>query len=235
MSRESYIRGFMKVALDATQYEFANSPTLPLNLDHSGDIIADRYNQAVDLVYPFIKKWEKEIVPKGWDKSKWYGKAGYDKVGGKWTIGNGLTTIYDKKLGKYRNVREGDTITQEENDARVKAVLRANASKMYKNLEWSRTLSPRALAKLMDVGYNCGINALYSKKSPNLNKSMANASWLEREKIGDREIPTYRLSNGTRYPGLENRRKDSLLYFGGPTDDDMIDYENMYYGARGFE
>lgn len=166
-----------------------------------GDEVADRARAALKLVTPFVEKHE------GFrDKAYW------DSVGKVWTIGHGHTQMRDPVTGKMRPVRKTDTMDAKTSSALMRDRLRANAAEMYKKYDWSRTLSPGALAALYDLAYNAGTGALSAAKSPALNKSML-APGADRDAIVWRELPTYRKSNGKIVPGLANRRADAALAF----------------------
>lgn len=163
------------------------------------DAIAERSRAAIKLVAPFVEQHE------GFrDKAYW-------DVDG-WAIGHGHKQMRDPVTGKMRLVRKTDTMDRKTSSALVRARLRANAADMYKNLTWSRTLSPGALAALYDIAYNTGTGALSAAKSPALNKSML-APGADRDAIVWRELPTYRKSNGKVVPGLANRRADAAVAF----------------------
>lgn len=167
----------------------------------SGDDVAARSRAALKLVAPFVEQHE------GFkDKAYW------DAIGKVWTVGHGHTQLRDPITGKMRPVRKTDTMDRKTSSALVRARLRANAAEMYKNLTWSRTLSPGALAALYDIAYNAGTGALSAAKSPALNKSML-APGADRDAIVWRELPTYRKSNGKIVPGLANRRADAAVAF----------------------
>lgn len=227
MSRESYIRGFLKAAqaivaarkpaVKPVRQAAKTQPVKPVSpvltdADFNTEDIVKRINQGIDLALPFAKKWEK------------YKQDAYlDKVSNKMTVGYGLTSIPDKDpktgkfnmLGKWRPVRAGDKLTEAESDMLMKHVMRNNASKMYSDLKWTRTLEPRSLAALYDIAYNGGVNLLYDGKSPNLNKIMNAADWRDRDRLLVKELPTYRKSNGKVVKGLENRRRAAVLAFAG--------------------
>ena len=167
------------------------------------DDIASRVNEAIRLVVPFIKKHE------GYRHN-----AYWDKIGKKWTVGHGHTFIPDPKTGKLRAVVKGDTIDAKASSALVRNRLRQNASKMYKDLQWTRSLSPGALAALYDVAYNSGTGTLSAAKSPSLNRRM-NAPGADRDAIAFEEVPTYKKSGGKVVKGLLNRRMDAVKAFKG--------------------
>ena len=163
------------------------------------DAIAERSRAAIKLVAPFVEQHE------GFrDKAYW-------DVDG-WAIGHGHKQLRDPITGKMRLVRKTDTMDRKTSSALVRARLRANAAEMYKNLTWSRTLSPGALAALYDIAYHAGTGALSAAKSPALNKSMM-VPGADRDAIVWRELPTYRKSNGKIVPGLANRRADAAVAF----------------------
>ena len=227
MSRESYIRGFLKAAqaivtarkpaVKPVRQAAKSQPVKPVSpvladADFNNEEIAKRINQGIDLALPFVKKWEK------------YKQDAYlDRVANKMTVGYGLTSIPDKDpktgkfnmLGKWRPVRAGDKLTEAESDMLMKHVMRNNASRMYKDLKWTRTLEPRSLAALYDIAYNGGVNLLYDGKSPNLNKMMNAADWRDRDGLLANELLTYRKSNGKAVKGLANRRKAGVGAFSG--------------------
>lgn len=182
------------------------TPTLPVKTRYhalrrvaQGDDVAARSRAALKLVAPFVEQHE------GFrDKAYW-------DVDG-WAIGHGHKQLRDPVTGKMRPVRQTDTMDQKTSSALVRARLRANAAEMYKNLTWSRTLSPGALAALYDIAYNAGPGALSAAKSPALNKSML-VPGADRDAIVWRELPTYRKSNGKVVPGLANRRADAAVAF----------------------
>ena len=165
------------------------------------DDIAGRANEAIRLVAPFIEKHE------GFRQ-----KAYWDKIGKKWTVGHGHTFIRDAKTGKLRAVTKGDTIDAAASSALVRDRLRSNAASMYKDLQWTRTFSPGALAALYDIAYNAGPGVLSAAKSPSLNRKM-NASGADRESVAWSEVPTYKKSGGKVIKGLVNRRADALKAF----------------------
>lgn len=167
----------------------------------SPDDVANRANEALKLVAPFVEKHE------GFRQ-----KAYWDNIGKKWTVGHGHTFIPDAKTGKLRAVAKGDTMDLAASSALVRKRLRQNAASMYKDLAWTRTLSPGALAALYDVAYNAGTGALSATKSPSLNRSM-NAPGADRDAIVWKELPTYRTSGGRVVKGLENRRADAAKAF----------------------
>lgn len=169
----------------------------------SPDLVAQRAEQAMKLVAPFIEKHE------GFRQ-----KAYWDKIGKKWTVGHGHTFIRDVKTGKLRAVVKGDTIDAKASSALVRDRLRQNASKMYKDLQWTRSLSPGALAALYDVAYNAGTGTLSAAKSPSLNRRM-NAPGADRDAIAFEEVPTYKKSGGKVVKGLLNRRMDAVKAFKG--------------------
>ena len=157
-------------------------------------------NRAIDLVTPFIESHE-----------GFRGGAYWDKIGKKWTVGHGHTHIPDPKTGKMRTVVRGDRIGRAASSALVKQRVRQNAAKLS-GVEWTRTLSPGALAALYDVAYNAGTGALSASKSPSLNRKM-NAKGANREAVVWSEIPTYRTSGGKVVRGLANRRADAVRTF----------------------
>lgn len=165
--------------------------------------MAQRAEQAMKLVAPFIEKHE------GFRQ-----KAYWDKIGKKWTVGHGHTFIRDAKTGKLRAVTKGDTMDAAASSALVRDRLRQNASKMYKDLQWTRTLSPGALAALYDIAYNAGTGTLSAAKSPSLNRRM-NAPGADRDAIAFEEVPTYKKSGGKVVKGLLNRRMDAVKAFKG--------------------
>ena len=167
------------------------------------DDIVNRVNEAIRLVVPFIKEHE------GYRHN-----AYWDKIGKKWTVGHGHTFIPDPKTGKLRAVVKGDTIDAKASSALVRNRLRQNASKMYKDLQWTRSLSPGALAALYDVAYNSGTGTLSAAKSPSLNRRM-NAPGADRDAIAFEEVPTYKKSGGKVVKGLLNRRMDAVKAFKG--------------------
>ena len=167
-----------------------------------GEEIVQRSREAQKLVLDFIKKHE------GYRQ-----KAYWDDIGKKWTVGHGHTYMKDPVTGKMRAVAEGDEMDEATSSSLVSSRLRDMASQMYTNLKWSRYLSPKALAAMLDVAYNSGVGTLYPDKSPNLNKSM-NAPGADRDAIVWRELPTYRTSGGRVVKGLENRRADARTEFG---------------------
>ena len=169
----------------------------------SPDLVAQRAEQAMKLVAPFIEKHE------GFRQ-----KAYWDKIGKKWTVGHGHTFIRDAKTGKLRAVTKGDTMDAAASSALVRDRLRQNASKMYKDLQWTRTLSPGALAALYDIAYNAGTGTLSAAKSPSLNRRM-NAPGADRDAIAFEEVPTYKKSGGKVVKGLLNRRMDAVKAFKG--------------------
>ncbi len=224
MSRISYIRGFLKTAqaMLATAKPVAQPPARPQPAKRVGPALADsdfnneeivkRINEGIDLALPFAKKWEK------------YRQDAYlDTVGNKITVGCGLTSIPERDpktgkfnlLGKWRPVRQGDKLTEAESDMLMKHIMRNNASKMYSDLKWTRTLEPRSLAALYDIAYNGGVNLLYDKKSPGLNKMMNAANWKDRDRLLAAQLLTYRKSGGKVVKGLENRRRDAVSSFAG--------------------
>ena len=168
------------------------------------DLVAQRAEQAMKLVAPFIEKHE------GFRQ-----KAYWDKIGKKWTVGHGHTFIRDAKTGKLRAVTKGDTMDAAASSALVRDRLRSNAASMYKDLKWTRTLSPGALAALYDIAYNAGPGVLYAAKSPSLNRRM-NAPGADRDAIAFAEVPTYKKSGGKVIKGLMNRRADALKAFRPP-------------------
>lgn len=165
------------------------------------DDIAGRANEAVRLVAPFIEKHE------GYRQN-----AYWDKIGKKWTVGHGHTFIRDAKTGKLRAVTKGDTMDAAASSALVRDRLRSNAASMYKDLQWTRTLSPGALAALYDIAYNAGPGVLSAAKSPSLNRKM-NAPGADREAVAWSEVPTYKKSGGKVVKGLVNRRADAVKAF----------------------
>ena len=169
----------------------------------SPDLVAQRAEQAMKLVAPFIEKHE------GFRQN-----AYWDKIGKKWTVGHEHTFIPDPKTGKLRAVVKGDTIDAKASSALVRNRLRQNASKMYKDLQWTRSLSPGALAALYDVAYNAGTGTLSAAKSPSLNRRM-NAPGADRDAIAFEEVPTYKKSGGKVVKGLLNRRMDAVKAFRG--------------------
>jgi len=169
----------------------------------SPDLVAQRAEQAMKLVAPFIEKHE------GFRQN-----AYWDKIGKKWTVGHGHTFIPDPKTGKLRAVVKGDTIDANASSSLVRNRLRQNASKMYKDLQWTRSLSPGALAALYDVAYNAGTGTLSAAKSPSLNRRM-NAPGADRDAIAFEEVPTYKKSGGKVVKGLLNRRMDAVKAFKG--------------------
>lgn len=169
-----------------------------------GDDVANRANEAIRLVAPFVEKHE-----------GFRANAYWDKIGKKWTVGHGHTFIPDPKTGKLRSVVKGDIIDLKASSALVRDRLRQNASKMYKDLKWTRTLSPGALAALYDVAYNAGVGTLSSAKSPSLNSRM-NAPGADRDAIAFDEVLTYKKSGGKVIKGLLNRRMAALKAFRPP-------------------
>lgn len=167
----------------------------------SPDLVAQRAEQAMKLVAPFIEKHE------GFRQ-----KAYWDKIGKKWTVGHGHTFIMDSKTGKLRAVTKGDTMDASESSALVRDRLRSNAASMYKDLKWTHTLSPGALAALYDIAYNAGPGVLSAAKSPSLNRKM-NAPGADREAVAWSEVPTYKKSGGKVVKGLVNRRADAVKAF----------------------
>ena len=167
----------------------------------SPDLVAQRAEQAMKLVAPFIEKHE------GFRQ-----KAYWDKIGKKWTVGHGHTFIRDAKTGKLRAVTKGDTMDAAASSALVRDRLRSNAASMYKDLQWTRTLSPGALAALYDIAYNAGPGVLSAAKSPSLNRKM-NAPGADREAVAWSEVPTYKKSGGKVVKGLVNRRADAVKAF----------------------
>lgn len=167
------------------------------------DLVAQRAEQAMKLVAPFVEKHE-----------GFRGNAYWDRIGKKWTVGHGHTFIPDPKTGKLRAVVKGDTIDAKASSALVRDRLRQNASKMYKDLQWTRSLSPGALAALYDVAYNAGTGTLSAAKSPSLNRRM-NAPGADRDAIAFEEVPTYKKSGGKVVKGLLNRRMDAVKAFKG--------------------
>ena len=165
------------------------------------DLVAQRAEQAMKLVAPFIEKHE------GFRQ-----KAYWDKIGKKWTVGHGHTFIRDAKTGKLRAVTKGDTMDAAASSALVRDRLRSNAASMYKDLQWTRTLSPGALAALYDIAYNAGPGVLSAAKSPSLNRKM-NAPGADREAVAWSEVPTYKKSGGKVVKGLVNRRADAVKAF----------------------
>ena len=165
------------------------------------DDVVNRANEALKLVAPFVERHE------GFRQ-----KAYWDKIGKKWTVGHGHAFIPDAKTGKLRAVAKGDTMDLAASSALVRKRLRQNAASMYKDLAWTRTLSPGALAALYDVAYNAGTGVLSAAKSPSLNRSM-NAPGADRDAIVWKELPTYRTSGGMVVKGLENRRADAAKAF----------------------
>lgn len=168
------------------------------------DGVANRANEAIRLVAPFVEKHE------GFRQ-----KAYWDKIGKKWTVGHGHTFIRDAKTGKLRAVTKGDTMDAASSSALVLDRLRSNAASMYRNLQWTRTLSPGALAALYDIAYNAGPGVLSAAKSPSLNRKM-NAPGADRESVAWSEVPTYKKSGGKVVKGLVNRRADALKAFRSP-------------------
>ena len=175
-----------------------------VNIASEQDDIAGRANEAVRLVAPFIEKHE------GFRQ-----KAYWDKIGKKWTVGHGHTFIRDAKTGKLRAVTKGDTMDAAASSALVLDRLRSNAASMYKDLQWTRTLSPGALAALYDIAYNAGPGVLSAAKSPSLNRRMS-APGADRDAIAFAEVPTYKKSGGKVIKGLVNRRADALKAFRPP-------------------
>ena len=167
------------------------------------DLVAQRAEQAIKLVAPFIEKHE------GFRQ-----KAYWDKIGKKWTVGHRHTFIRDAKTGKLRAVTKGDTMDAAASSALVRDRLRSNAASMYKDLQWTRTLSPGALAALYDIAYNAGPGVLSAAKSPSLNRKM-NAPGADREAVAWSEVPTYKKSGGKVVKGLVNRRADAVKAFKG--------------------
>ena len=165
------------------------------------DDIAGRANEAVRLVAPFIEKHE------GYRQN-----AYWDKIGKKWTVGHGHTFMPDPKTGKLRAVTKGDTMDAATSSALVKERLRRNAASMYRDLQWTRSLSPGALAALYDIAYNAGPGVLSAAKSPSLNRRM-NAPGADRDAVAFAEVPTYKKSGGKVVKGLVNRRSDALKAF----------------------
>lgn len=167
----------------------------------SPDLVAQRAEQAMKLVAPFIEKHE------GFRQ-----KAYWDKIGKKWTVGHGHTFIRDAKTGKMRAVAKGDTMDAAASSALVRDRLRSNAASMYKDLQWTRSLSPGALAALYDIAYNAGPGVLSAAKSPSLNRKM-NAPGANRDAVAWAEVPTYKKSGGKVIRGLVNRRNDAIKAF----------------------
>ena len=170
----------------------------------SPDLLFQRAEQAMKLVAPFIEKHE------GFRQ-----KAYWDKIGKKWTVGHGHTFIRDSKTGKLRAVAKGDTMDAATSSALVRARLRSNAASMYKDLKWTRTLSPGALAALYDIAYNAGPGVLCAAESPSLNRKM-NAPGAARAALASEAAPTYKKSGGKVIKGLMNRRADALKAFRPP-------------------
>lgn len=169
-----------------------------------GDDIVNRVNEAIRLVSPFVEKHE-----------GFRGNAYWDSIGKKWTVGHGHTFIPDPKTGKLRAVVKGDTIDAKASSALVRDRLRQIAHKMYKDLQWTHSLSPGALAALYDVAYNAGPGVLSAAKSPSLNRRM-NAPGADRDAVAFAEVPTYKKSGGKVIKGLVNRRADAVKAFRTP-------------------
>lgn len=169
----------------------------------NADEISSRIENALRIVAPFVERHE------GFRQ-----KAYWDKIGKKWTVGHGHTFIRDAKTGKLRAVTKDDTMDAATSSALVRDRLRSNAVSMYKDLQWTRTLSPGALAALYDIAYNAGTGTLSSAKSPSLNRRM-NAPGADRDAIAFEEVPTYKKSGGKVVKGLLNRRMDAVKAFKG--------------------
>jgi GH24 family phage-related lysozyme (muramidase) len=168
------------------------------------DGIANRANEAIRLVAPFIKKHE------GFSQN-----AYWDKAGKKYTLGHGHTFIPDSNTGKLRAVTKDDTMDDTASSALLMERLRSNAASMYRNLPWTHSLSPGALAALYDIAYNAGPGVFSAANSPRLT-SMMNAPGADRDAIVFVEVPTYRKAGGKVRKGLVNRRADVLKAFRQP-------------------
>lgn len=184
------------------------------------DELAARYSKGVDLALPIIKKWEGYRDKAYIDPIKL--KDGVSLP----TIGYGFTSIpqRDPKTGKlnmhapWRKVtynkdpKLNDSLTQEESDQILKHLLRQSASHMYKTLDWSRTLEPRAIAAALSLMHNAGPNILSSSMSKNLARKMKTTPWQNREAVLASEWKTYNRSGGRVIPGLTNRRVAEMKY-----------------------
>ena len=162
----------------------------------------DNAEVAIAKALPFIKEHEKFV-----------GKAYWDKVGGKWTVGHGHTRIRDAKTGKMRNVTGTDTMDEKTSSTLVESIVRHNAAQIYRNRVWSRNVGPDALAAMYDVAYNAGPSVFDEEHSPNLNSEMESAD-MDFDSIIWNAIPSYRTVGGKVIKGLENRRRDSLELWG---------------------
>jgi len=180
--------------------ENAPKPRLGALRSIAGASVAPNSSEAaLKLVAPFVEQHE------GFKPNAYWDVKG-------WTVGHGHTLIKDPVTGKMRPVRKGDTMDRKTSSALVLKRLRDNAASLYKDVKWTRTLSPGALAALYDVAYNAGPGILSAAKSPSLNKSMLTPG-ADRDSIVWRELPTYRTANGKVVKGLENRRADAALAF----------------------
>ena len=162
----------------------------------------DNAEAAIAKALPFIKEHEKFV-----------GKAYWDKVGGRWTVGHGHTRIRDAKTGKMRNVTGTATMDEKTSSALVESIVRHNAAQIYKSRVWSRNVGPDALAAMYDVAYNAGPSVFDEEHSPNLNSEMESAD-MDFDSIVWNAIPSYRTVGGKVIKGLVNRRNDSLELWG---------------------
>lgn len=133
-------------------------------------------------------------------------KAYYDKFGKVWTIGNGLTYYPDGT-----KVKQGDTITREQNNQYVDSVLQERVAKLSKYPNWEK-LNPNQQATLLDFSYNTGAN--WNKTN---NKSLIEAL-TNPDKINDlpKIMASYRMSGGKVVQGLVNRRARANELFNTP-------------------
>jgi lysozyme len=133
-------------------------------------------------------------------------QAYYDKLGKVWTIGNGLTYYPDGS-----KVKQGDTITREQNNKYVDSVLQERVSKLSKYPNWSK-LNPNQQATLLDFSYNTGAN--FNKTD---NKLLIEAL-SNPQKINElpKVMASYRMSGGKVVQGLVNRRERANKLFNTP-------------------
>ncbi|CAB5178640.1 COG3772 Phage-related lysozyme (muraminidase) [uncultured Caudovirales phage] len=133
-------------------------------------------------------------------------KAYWDKVGKRWTIGNGLTY--------YPNgtkVKQGDTITKELNDKYVDLVLKERFDKLSKYPNWSK-LNPNQQATLLDFSYNTGAN--WNTKDNE--KLILGLTKPDKIATLPAVMASYRLADGQVSEGLVNRRERANKLFNTP-------------------
>ena len=133
-------------------------------------------------------------------------KAYYDKLGKVWTIGTGITRYADG-----RPVKQGDTITKEQNDKELYNYLQ-KGHEFLKTRPAYNAMNPNQIASALDLTFNIGSNWTKARNASLLD---ATSSPEKLAQLPD-AMRKYTKAGGQVVQGLVNRRERAIDLFNQP-------------------